>query len=500
MIIEEASIYLFYYMPLHRFSFCLLLLLSLFLLMPMCLLAGRTQAWPKAWSEIPASGTPFPFVVSSHEPHTITLLLDGLSEIETRLELIDQAKETICFETFIFMVDRAGRLILQALARKAREGVKVRLLIDKSPYFGGAIDFTRELRRAGVDVRLYNPRSGWLQPERAKWRDHRKYLSIDGKCAIVSGRNQGDDYFGLNPQFNFQDSGLFIKGPIIRDLDRVFTAFFEHPYARVVSASSSSDLKLAELFRPSREDTGFRLMIRNLSKQRQRALPSATVTNLMVASDQPGRGNSRRIVHDILWGRIAGVKSSMTLISPSFINLDRGARSVLHRLLNDYVSITVCTDRYPTARSSWVSRIIHGITNDQMKYWEKMGMKVLDFDRLSFDNESQAVLSKFLRRADPNTSDSNKRLDAIVSSLHSKTVVFDHQDFMLGSYNFDPQSRYYSSEMVLFVQDCPELASCLEKAIKPVGNSHNSTISRKVRTFWKPLLNWIGVSFLSIFF
>ena len=68
--------------------------------------------------------------VRSREPHTVALLDVGFDSLATRMRLIEEAKESIELEFFIYEVDTASRLVTQALARKAREGVKVRLLVD----------------------------------------------------------------------------------------------------------------------------------------------------------------------------------------------------------------------------------------------------------------------------------------------------------------------------------------------------------------------------------
>ena len=59
-------------------------------------------------------------------------LLSGAASFQRRLELIDSASQSIALEFFIYDVDEASRRLTQALIRKARQGVQVRILVDFS--------------------------------------------------------------------------------------------------------------------------------------------------------------------------------------------------------------------------------------------------------------------------------------------------------------------------------------------------------------------------------
>ena len=69
---------------------------------------------------------------SSKEPHTIALIDNGADSLALRLRSIDSAKESIDLEFFIYELDESSRLITQAIIGKAKQGVKVRVLVDFS--------------------------------------------------------------------------------------------------------------------------------------------------------------------------------------------------------------------------------------------------------------------------------------------------------------------------------------------------------------------------------
>src|SRR6476659_2387966 len=74
-----------------------------------------------------------PYRVSSNEKHEMRVINSGLASLYARVDMIRRAKTSIDLETFIFNPDTSGKIILQELAAAVKRGVKVRLLLDKSP-------------------------------------------------------------------------------------------------------------------------------------------------------------------------------------------------------------------------------------------------------------------------------------------------------------------------------------------------------------------------------
>src|SRR5262245_41703032 len=126
-----------------------------------------------------ASGAPL------REDNLVTLLKDASENYPAWLNTIGVAERTIHVEMYIIHEDEQGRLFADALLRKAREGVKVRLLYDWLGGFGKTSRrFWNELRAGGVDVRCYNPPRfdrplGWLS------RDHRKTITVEDRKSVV---------------------------------------------------------------------------------------------------------------------------------------------------------------------------------------------------------------------------------------------------------------------------------------------------------------------------
>lgn len=153
--------------------------------------------------------------------NSLQLLHDASENYPAWLAAIRGARRSVMFEQYIFDDDRVGREFAEALAARAREGVKVRVLLD---WFGGWSVQNRGVRRlmaeAGVEVRCFN-RPHWGNPLRWLSRDHRKMIAVDGEIAFVSGLCVSAKWQG-NGAGEWRDTGVEIRGPALAQLERAF--------------------------------------------------------------------------------------------------------------------------------------------------------------------------------------------------------------------------------------------------------------------------------------
>jgi cardiolipin synthase len=154
----------------------------------------------------------------------VRLLKDAVENYPAWHEAIEGAERTVHFESYIIHDDAAGREFAELLAAKAAAGVEVRLLYDWFGALGHARRrFWRGLRRAGVEVRCFNPPRldspfGWLS------RDHRKMIAVDGRIAFVSGLCVGQRWLanvarGTEP---WRDTGIEVVGPAVLEIEQAF--------------------------------------------------------------------------------------------------------------------------------------------------------------------------------------------------------------------------------------------------------------------------------------
>ena len=170
----------------------------------------------------------------------VRLLRDARENYPAWLEAITSARRTIHFETYIIHPDDVGLQFAEALAEKARQGVRVRLLYDWLGSF--SVSLRRRwpmLARAGVEVRCFNPPRfdrpfGWIS------RDHRKVITVDGRLGFVSGLCVGRQWVG-DPERHrepWRDTGVMIEGPAVADVELAFA----ETWAAAGPPLSSADL------------------------------------------------------------------------------------------------------------------------------------------------------------------------------------------------------------------------------------------------------------------
>jgi cardiolipin synthase len=129
----------------------------------------------------------------------LNLHADGSQALQALRHVINGAQRSLDVCTFILGRDALGEEVTQALMRRARQGVRVRLMIDGiGLYLGGRPNLDR-LRRAGVQVALFVPPLHSPLRGRTNLRNHRKMVVADGAWLWCGGRNLAAEYFEGEP-------------------------------------------------------------------------------------------------------------------------------------------------------------------------------------------------------------------------------------------------------------------------------------------------------------
>ncbi|HEY6105284.1 MAG TPA: cardiolipin synthase, partial [Anaeromyxobacteraceae bacterium] len=127
-------------------------------------------------------------------------------------------------EYYIFEPDRAGTRIRDALAERARAGVKVRLLVDAVGSSRLGRRFLEPLRRAGGQVARFNrPLLGRALRGLANFRTHRKIVVVDGCVGFTGGINVTDDHSrAARGEAAWRDTHLRLEGAAVHGLQATF--------------------------------------------------------------------------------------------------------------------------------------------------------------------------------------------------------------------------------------------------------------------------------------
>jgi cardiolipin synthase len=152
----------------------------------------------------------------------IETLLNGDAIFPSMLQAIRSARRTITFETFIYWSGGTARLFADALAERARAGVKVHVLVD---WIGGKRMDTAHigtLEAAGVEFRKYRPLR-WYNLNRLNNRTHRKLLLVDGRIGYTGGAGIAELWTGngQDPE-HWRDTHFRIEGPVVAQMQAAF--------------------------------------------------------------------------------------------------------------------------------------------------------------------------------------------------------------------------------------------------------------------------------------
>ncbi|SFL49837.1 cardiolipin synthase [Salibacterium qingdaonense] len=157
------------------------------------------------------------------ENNQVSIYTDGREKFDQLIEDINQATDHIHLQYYIFRNDELGTRLLEALTKKAREGVRVRILYDEMGSRKLPKRAFHTLKKAGGEVEIFFPRRIPLINLRLNYRNHRKVVVIDGVTGYLGGFNVGDEYLGLDPKFGYwRDTHLRMTGQVVKALQTRF--------------------------------------------------------------------------------------------------------------------------------------------------------------------------------------------------------------------------------------------------------------------------------------
>ena len=254
-------------------------------------------------------------------------LLTSPQEIFTAIiKEVQRARQSIDMEFYIFLGDRIGSTIATLLRRKARQGVRVRLVVDgygsrRMPY-----KLKRHLIKSGIQLRVIHTFS--------HCRNHRKMVIVDQRTAFVGGINIADRYVVGNSLGVWHDAVLRITGSSIAELSRLFEFDFA-PKARHATLAPESSAHCPMLY----------------------------------WSESGGGGAMMRLLYDV----IDGAESEITFTTPYFMP-PQGVLQRLKRAKERGVRVRVIT---PRSCNIW---LIDDVMRHSIREAESIGIEVFTLD------------------------------------------------------------------------------------------------------------------------
>jgi putative cardiolipin synthase len=409
-------------------------------------------------------------VRAAHGPDLsgFTLLERNEDALAWRLALVDAAHHTLDLQYYVWFGDRVGQLLMARVIAAADRGVKVRILFDDLTSM--LHDMTHvELRDAAIalvdrhpniEIRLFNGWHGRSLVERVtegasrftqlNRRMHNKQMIADNRVAIIGGRNIGDEYFGLNPAFNFHDLDVLGVGPVAREASAVFDRYWNSdsvrrapplegagPDAGLSDASRRAILDLYADPRAAAILRGQRPWAEALASLPGRLHPGRG----RVDADPPARDAQTRNRMPEAIHQLMRTARREVLITNAYIIPDERFVEDLRALVSRGVTVRILTN-------SLASHDVPAVNSHYERWRDPLLRLGVALHELRPDAAIQAALV-----------DTAPVRGGFVG-LHVKAMVVDRERAFVGSMNLDPRSEVFNSEMGVVV-DSPALAQAL---------------------------------------
>lgn len=449
------------------------------LLLGMLLLTGCAQvAVPLPSSALPASGTQLaadiaPFTIQYPGRSGFRLLDSSTDAFTARAELIRLAQRSLDIQYYIIHDGVTTRMLVNELLMAADRGVRIRLLIDDTSSDGNDYALAALAAHPNIEIRVFNPvRVGrstdvtrylgrLLHLSRQHRRMHNKLLLADSSIAIVGGRNLGDEYFDAKPEMNFTDLDLLAAGPVAAQLSHSFDQYWN---------SSISQPITGFLHRPPSQASLTRMrhgLQRYLDSERVR--DSALYNRLRQYVTAP---RLEGWLQELTWAH-----SKALWDAPSKIAAEGEPHPSLLLTTQLLPDLQAVDQELFTVSAYFVP------TETGLKYLSQEAAKGVDIRVLTNSLEAtdvpavhggyapyrEALLEKGIRLYEMRAQAEKETTKAYSfgqsqSSLHSKALVLDRERTFVGSFNFDPRSILWNTEVGILV-DSPALAARVRQLI-----------------------------------
>lgn len=153
----------------------------------------------------------------------IDIFTDGESMFDKFMQDLESAVRYIHIQYYIFEDDNLGHMVKDLLIRKAKQGVKIRVIYDHVGSFPVKQSFYKEMSENGVEVEPFLKVTFPQLATRINWRNHRKITVIDGEIGYIGGMNIADRYIDGGDFKVWRDTHLRIEGPSVGGMEYYFS-------------------------------------------------------------------------------------------------------------------------------------------------------------------------------------------------------------------------------------------------------------------------------------
>jgi cardiolipin synthase len=141
-------------------------------------------------------------------------LINGPASFEVKDALIRSAKKSLLISSWAFYDDTTGYQAAQMLIAKKREGVDVKVMLDKKVLAGHGKKVVKMMKDAGIEVLA-------IKESRANDIWHVKVMIADDQYAVAGGMNFGDVYSHKGGTILWRDTDIVYSGPAVLESRRL---------------------------------------------------------------------------------------------------------------------------------------------------------------------------------------------------------------------------------------------------------------------------------------
>jgi putative cardiolipin synthase len=371
-----------------------------------------------------------------------------------RLQMIENAKQSIVIQALVFAGDESGLKIAEILKRKRAQGISVQVIVDGvSNLAPSSQRMYYDMMNAGIEIEGYEPMlRQWINEVHldltmVNKRFHEKIFLVDAELptgiAVVGGQNIANEYFRMSPEAvkTWRDQDVVIRGGILQDVRRVFERNFN--YFKILKAAKP------DLFNPDvwkNQFKGFHQWFGSLrGSDKGDAQIGAKVNVLKYMNVEPKfepaamrfiqsrpRFKESYIYREYI-NQINNAQSEVVIVNAYFVpghDFSAAVRMAQAR----GVKVTILTNSPQTndmPQLTYVGRQFYeSLFNGALSLYEWQGQKYGE------------------------------------GTIHAKFAVFDRQRAIVGSYNLDPRSEKLNSESALLIESAPIAERLLSKVEK----------------------------------
>src|SRR5215471_6328969 len=166
----------------------------------------------------------------------VDLLENGDQFFPAMLAAIDEAKETVNFETYIFWSGTIASRFRDAFSSAARRGVEVRIVFDA---VGTGIKLAESdvhaMQEAGCMVEFFHKVRPWML-DTLNHRTHRRLLVVDGRIGFTGSSAIADVWVGnADTPDHWRDTQVRVEGPVVAEMQSAFQEIWGEVHGEALS-------------------------------------------------------------------------------------------------------------------------------------------------------------------------------------------------------------------------------------------------------------------------